>query len=100
MQDALVEKLFEAYHELGKDISAQDVLREIAVDAGLDGPEVDEWLGSDLGGKIVDDEAAENRKSVTTGVPTFLVQGVHRVDGAQDLQEFLETFIKVKEGES
>ena len=42
IQNALVEKLFEAYHELEKDISSWDVLREIAVDAGLDELEVND----------------------------------------------------------
>ncbi|KAI9848700.1 MAG: hypothetical protein M1837_006787 [Sclerophora amabilis] len=99
VQNALVDKLFEAYHELEKDISSQDVLREIAIDAGLGGAEVDECLNSSLSGDTVDDEALKNRKMVNSGVPTFLVQGVHRVDGSQDPQEFLEAFIKVKEGE-
>ena len=99
VQNALVDKLFEAYHELERDISSQDVLREIAKNVGLDGPEVDEWLSSSLGGDNVDDEALENRKMVNSGVPLFIIQGVHRVDGAQDPQEFLEIFIKVKEGE-
>ena len=99
VQDALVEKLFEAYHELEKDISSPDVLRAIAIDAGLDGPEVEEWLNSGLGGDIVDAEAMENRKMGTSGVPIFVIQGVHRVSGAQDTQEFLEIFIKVKEDE-
>jgi predicted DsbA family dithiol-disulfide isomerase len=100
VQNALVDKLFEAYHELEKDISSQDVLREIAIDAGLEGPEVDECLNSSLGRDSVDDEALKNRKMVNSGVPTFIIQGMHRVDGAQDPQEFLEIFIKVKEGES
>ena len=98
VQDALVNKLFEAYHELEEDISSQDILREIARDAGLDGSEVDEWLSSSVGGDLVDAEAESNRKLVTSGVPTFIIQGKHRVDGAQDLEEFLQTFINVKEG--
>ena len=97
VQDALVEKLFEAYHELEKDISSRDVLRQIAIDAGLNGPEVEEWLNSDLGGDIVDAEAMENRKMGNSGVPIFIIQGVHRVNGAQDTQEFFEIFTRVKE---
>ena len=100
IQNALVEKLFEAYHELKQDISSRDVLSEIAIDAGLDEAEVDEWLSSGLAGDVVDDEAFKNRKMVTLGVPRFIIQGVHLVDGAQDPQEFLEAFMKVKEGKS
>ena len=97
LEDALVEKLFEAFHEREKDISSPDVLREIAIDAGLDGSEVGEWLDSDRGGGIVDVEALKNREMGTSGVPMFIIQGEHRVDGAQGVQEFLDAFIKVKE---
>ena len=98
VQNALVEKLFEAFHERERDISSKDILREIALDAGLSGPEVDEWLDSDLGGEIVDAEALASRRE-GSGVPRFIIQGVHRVSGAQDSQEFLEMFVKVKEDE-
>jgi predicted DsbA family dithiol-disulfide isomerase len=97
-QDALVEKLFEAYHEQEKDISSKEVVREIAIDAGIREIEVNEWLNSDLDGKTVDEEAQYNREKVSNGVPTFIIQGVHRVDGAQDLQELLEALVKAKEG--
>ena len=99
VQNALVEKLFEAYHELEKDISSRDTLRDIAVDAGLDGVEVGKWLDSDLAGDIVDAEALSSRKMGVSGVPLFVIQGMHRLDGAQDPQDFLEMFIKVKEGD-
>ena len=98
IQNALVEKLFEAFHELEKDISSKEVLREIAVDAGLSGPEVEEWLDSNLGGDIVDAEALASRRE-GSGVPRFIIQGVHRVSGAQDSQELLEIFVQVKEDE-
>ena len=98
VQNALVEKLFEAFHELEKDISSKEVLRGIAVDAGISGPEVEEWLDSDLGGDTVDAEALASRRE-GSGVPRFIIQGVHRVSGAQGSQEFLELFVKVKEDE-
>lgn len=100
IQDKLVEKLFEAYHELEKDISSPNVLCEIAVEAGLNESEVvEEWLASDLGGDVVDAEALRNREAGISGVPMFIIQGEHRVDGARDVEEFLEIFIKVKERE-
>jgi predicted DsbA family dithiol-disulfide isomerase len=99
IQNTLVDKLFEAYHELEKDISSRDVIRELAIEARLDGPEVEEWLTSSLIGKSVDDEALKNREIVDSGVPMFIIQGVHRIDGAQDPSEFIEIFAKVKEDE-
>lgn len=98
IKDALAEKLFEAYPEQEKDISERGVLRGIATDAGLNAVQVDEWLTSDEGGIEVDEEAANNREVVKEGVPHFIIQGVHRVDGAQDVQDFLEVFAKIQEG--
>lgn len=100
VQNALVEKLFEAFHEQEKDISDREVLRELAVNAGLDRAEVTEWLESGVDTQVVDQEAEHNRAQVTTGVPTFLIQDSHRVDGAQDLHEFFEAFVKAKEGQA
>ncbi|CAM1511840.1 Fc.00g093530.m01.CDS01 [Cosmosporella sp. VM-42] len=99
VQNSLVEKIFEAYHELEKDISNKEILRELATESGLDVAEVDEWLNSDMDESIVDKEEQENREAVAdTGVPTYVIQGVHQVDGAKDIEDFMEMFIKVKEG--
>lgn len=97
VRDALVEGIFEAYHEKELDISEGSVLRQIAVDAGIDEEMVDTWLDCDLSGTVVDGEATKNRGVTTAGVPYFIIQDVYCVDGAQDLQEFVEAFIKVRE---
>lgn len=96
VRDALVDKLFKAHHEHEMDISAQEVLREVAIDAGLEGPEVEGWLYSSVGRDVVDAEVLECRKMGIAGVPAFIIQGVHRVDGAQDPQAFLDVLMKVK----
>lgn len=99
VRDALVEGIFEAYHVREEDISDLEVLRRVAVDAGVDAGMVDGWLGSDVGGKAVDEEAERNRSVTTAGVPFFTIQGEYHVDGVQDLQEFFEVFVKVREAE-
>ncbi|KAL1968311.1 hypothetical protein VTN77DRAFT_2146 [Rasamsonia byssochlamydoides] len=83
VQDRVVKKLFVAYHEQGRDITSHSVLRDVAVEARLDGQEVDRWLSADLGGKEVDEEVRLARESGVSGVPAFVVQGEHRLDGAQ-----------------
>lgn len=101
IQNALVDGIFAAYHELEKDISSKDVLREIAIGSGLDGAVVDEWLHSDLEAEDVDEEAQRNRDTLAgSGVPAYIIQGSHRINGAEDAQDFMEIFIKVKEGDS
>ncbi|KAK2010981.1 DSBA-like thioredoxin domain-containing protein [Colletotrichum eremochloae] len=99
--DALVEKLFEAYHELERDISESEVLYGIAVDAGLDSVEVEGLIGSDVGAREVDSEEKRGREiSGGAGVPMYVIQGVHRIEGAQDASDFYEAFVQVKEAES
>ncbi|KAK2055260.1 DSBA-like thioredoxin domain-containing protein [Colletotrichum caudatum] len=99
--DALVDRLFEAYHELERDISEIEVLRDITVDAGLD-PVVAECLiepGSAF--KEVDSEEEKGRE-VSGGavVLVFVVQGVHPIEGSQDIPAFYEAFVQAKEAES
>lgn len=82
-----------------KDISSSDVLKELAVDAGMDVAEVDEWFGSDAASHVVDEEARRNKKKANSGVPCFIIQKTHRIDGVEDPLEFIEAFSKAKEGE-
>ncbi|KAH7150364.1 thioredoxin-like protein [Dactylonectria estremocensis] len=98
IQNALVDGIFAAYHELEKDISSKDVLREIAIGSGLESTEVDEWLSSGLKAGIIDDEAQRNKEMLAgAGVPSYLIQRVHQINGAEDAQDFMDVFIKVKE---
>ena len=73
------------------------MLRDLAVNAGNDATEVDEWLGSSLAADVVDEEAWRNKETVNSGVPSFIIQGVHRINGAVDPFEFIEIFAKVRE---
>ncbi|KAH6995756.1 thioredoxin-like protein [Ilyonectria sp. MPI-CAGE-AT-0026] len=101
IQNALVDGIFAAYYELEKDISSKDVLRGIATGSGLEGAAVDEWLRSDLEAANVDEEAERNRDSLAgSGVPAYIIQGSHHINGAEDAHDFMEIFIKVKEGDS
>lgn len=94
--NALVERIFEAYHELEKDISSLDVLREIALEAGMDQAELDEWASSNAAADRVDEEAKVFREKVSgSGVPSYFIQSL---EGAQDADDFMEAFVKVKEG--
>ncbi|CRG89534.1 hypothetical protein PISL3812_06570 [Talaromyces islandicus] len=101
VRDALVARLFEAYHELEKDISSREVLREIAIEAGMDAGQVDECLDSFAAENVqeseVDREARENKEATHSGVPLFTIQGVFSVDGAQDLMDFVEIFGRIRE---
>ncbi|KAF9875008.1 DSBA-like thioredoxin domain-containing protein [Colletotrichum karsti] len=101
IQDALIEKLFGAYQELEKDISNKDILRQIAIDVGLDDADVEQLLASSSGLDEVDEEEKKTRDlAAGSGVPTFIIQGIHKLDEAQDSSDFYEVFMKVKEVEN
>ncbi|KAI1454829.1 thioredoxin-like protein [Annulohypoxylon moriforme] len=98
VQDAVVEGLFSAYQERELDISDREVLRNVAVQAGINGEEVGAWLASDVDVSVVDDEAKKNKSLFSkSGVPTFVIQDEHHLDGVQDPMDLLEVFIKVRE---
>ncbi|GAD98445.1 thioredoxin, putative [Paecilomyces variotii No. 5] len=93
----VVEKLFEAYHELEMDISDHDVLKEFSVDAGLDPKEVEEWLENDIAMDTGDQEAKQNKDVLMSGVPVCIVQGKYSFDGSTDPWEFLEAFSNARD---
>ncbi|KAI0010951.1 thioredoxin-like protein [Xylariaceae sp. FL0662B] len=100
VQNALVNKIFEAYHEHERDISSHEILREIATSVGFDESDLDKYLESDLDVENVDDEARIYREMAKgSGVPTFIIQGTNLINGAGDLGESMEVFAKVREGE-
>ncbi|KZL87544.1 dsba-like thioredoxin domain-containing protein [Colletotrichum incanum] len=96
--EILVEKLFEAYHELERDISELEVLLDIAAGAGLESAEVEGLIRSGAGLNEVDEDEKRGREiSGGSGVPMFIIQGVHVLEGAQDASDFYEAFVQVKE---
>lgn len=99
-QDRFVTALFAAYFEGAADITSHAALAAVAAGAGLDGARMLAWLDGDedAGGAEVDAEDRAARDRGLRGVPNFTVQG-RRLDGAQDVQEFLDLFIKIKEEE-
>ena len=97
VQQALVEKLFEGYHQREMDISSRVVLCELAAEAGLDRFQTQDRLMSEEGLAEVDQAAAENKKQYRdSGVPTYLIQNAHRVSGVEDVSYFLDLFVKIK----
>ena len=82
----------------GTDVSSREVLRQLVMDVGLDEAEVDVWLKSGRDVDAVNEEALKKRRMISE-VPTFVIQRIHRVDEAQEAQDFLDLFIEVNEGE-
>ncbi|KAI1747846.1 putative thioredoxin [Xylaria castorea] len=98
VQDRFVTALFEAYFEGDADITSHEALADVAASVGLDRATMLAWLDSGEGGEEVDEEDRAARARGVKGVPCFTMQGA-MVDGAQDVQDLLEMFVKVKEEE-
>lgn len=97
-QDRFVMALFAAQFEGALDITSHAGLADVAESAGLSGAEMLAYLDGGAGGDEVDAEDREAREAGVRGVPQFVVQGV-ALDGAQDVQDLLEVFVRVKEEE-
>src|SRR5258706_5069889 len=72
-QDALVERLFRAYFSEGRDIGSQDVLRDVAVEAGMERARVSSLLEGDEGALQVSQEEETARHAGLSGVPAFIL---------------------------
>jgi predicted DsbA family dithiol-disulfide isomerase len=96
-QDEVAQGLFTAYFRDGRAIGEPDVLRAIAVAAGLDGAEVDDVLGSD---RYVDEVRADEQEAQAlgvSGVPFFVIDRRYGVSGAQAPDLLLELLDKAWE---
>ena len=72
-QDVLVEALFRAYFSEGRDIGSEDVLGDIAADAGMERTQVSAFLQSDEGALQVSQEEEAARRAGLSGVPAFIL---------------------------
>jgi predicted DsbA family dithiol-disulfide isomerase len=88
-QDVVVERLFGAYFNEGRDIGDPTVLADIGASAGLDRARIEAMLASDEGLAEVRSELQRAVNLRVSGVPTVLVDGVPVFSGAirADLME-------------
>jgi predicted DsbA family dithiol-disulfide isomerase len=89
-QGELKEALLAAYFGRGEDIGDADVLRAVAVGAGLDPARVDEVLAGEEYLDAVHEDIAQARAYGATGVPFFVVDQRYGVSGAQPAEVFGE----------
>lgn len=102
-QNAVVEDVFFRLFEAEQDITDLDMLIACGVRAGLGQRELRTYMESDEGKDEIDREAEEGRRRVIKGVPFTEVTSdgdggkrVKIVDGAVDVEEWLEAFREVK----
>ena len=96
LHEPLHDRLMDAYWAEALDIGDADVLRALAVDAGLDPDEVDGVLA---GGEYLERIEDSTRRAVSlgvTGVPAFLLDRRVLVLGAQPRDVFEQAFERVR----
>jgi predicted DsbA family dithiol-disulfide isomerase len=96
-QNAIVEGLFSAYFEEGRDIGDPAVLEWIAAQAGMDGDLVRELLEQEVDRNLVEREDDLAHRMGINGVPTFIFANKYLVSGAQDSVALLRIIEKVAE---
>jgi len=95
LQDEVVEGLFKAYFEDGRDIGNIDVLVEIADEAGMDTALVADLLEDGADRELIEREDALAHRMGISGVPTFIFANKYAVSGAHDPETLLEIIDKV-----
>lgn len=84
--DPLIERLFHAQHIDGARLDDDEVLRELAVGAGIDAATVDEVLAGDAYADAVHADIREAAMRGVQGVPYFLIGDRLAITGAQSAE--------------
>lgn len=90
-QEEVVEAIFHAYFEAGRDIGAVETLLAIAAEQqlGLDRAELSDALNDETFRAKIADEADWARQQGITGVPFFVFNDLYAVSGAQPAEALL-----------
>jgi len=97
VQNDVVELLFAAYFEQGRDIGDTDVLAEIAAEAGMDETLVKQLLAEGADRELVEREDMLAHKMGISGVPTFIFANKYLVSGAHDPESLVQLIDKIVE---
>jgi predicted DsbA family dithiol-disulfide isomerase len=96
-QPDLKERLLQAYFVDGLDVGDPDTLAACAAEVGFDRDEVRAFLDTDGGLAEVRADLAQAADLGITAVPTFVVNGMWAVPGAQDSDTFVTVLRRVRD---
>jgi predicted DsbA family dithiol-disulfide isomerase len=95
-QTDIVERLFEAYFEEGRDIGDGGVLVDIAREAQMDAALVQDLLAGDADRDLVEQEDALAHRMGISGVPTFIFANKYLISGAHDADKLVRVIDKTQ----
>jgi predicted DsbA family dithiol-disulfide isomerase len=95
-QGAVIEALFKAYFEEGRDIGARPLLVDIGAAAGLDATELASALDSRRHQGEVEALERQAHEWGISGVPTFIFERNYAVSGAQESDVFVQVFDRLR----
>lgn len=98
-QTIVVEALFRAYFQDGRDIGDHDTLVDVAAEAGFDRDAALEFLKSNDEHDEVKAEDLRARRMGIQGVPCFVLDRTYAVSGAQEPEYFLPLFDLARNGQ-
>lgn len=94
-QHQMVDVLFKAYFEDGKNIGDDEVLIDAARQVGLEPEVVERLLAGDADREAVNAEIEQARQMGVTGVPCFIIDMKYAVVGAQPAEALADAMRKV-----
>lgn len=103
VRDRILDAVFSAFHERAMDITDCEILKSIAIEAGVSAEEVGEWMDTDKNdsGEELESQLERAKKLAgieKKGVPVIIVQGKYRFDGAPDISQLLGTLVGSRDG--
>jgi predicted DsbA family dithiol-disulfide isomerase len=91
-------ELFHAYWDEGRDISDLAVLSEVAAQAGVDVPAMEQAIAEDRFGDYLDARRAEAEALMINGIPAHVIDDRYLVMGAQPYDLFQRVMAKLGVG--
>lgn len=96
----VIDAIYAAYFEFGRDIGDLDVLLDIAAECGLDAAELRPLLEGDAARSEVEDDVEWARQAGISGVPFFIINDRYAFSGAHPPETILRVMRQVvAEGE-
>ncbi|MFC1836328.1 DsbA family protein [Thermodesulfobacteriota bacterium] len=94
--DAFHDRVFRAYFSETRDIGKMDVLLELAGEVGLDTKDLEAALNERRFSQRLADAREEGAQFGINAVPAFIINGSHKIVGAQPIETFRAYLKKVQ----